>query len=201
MTALSFAVTWDYRCPFARNAHEHIVAALQAGAPWDVRFVPFSLNQAHVEEGGADVWDDPAQAENLLATQVGIVLRDRYPDDFLRVHDALFAARHDQSRDIRRRDELEAVLEEQRVDAAKVLAEVDDGWPLEAFRKEHEASVSDHHVFGVPTFIAGDRAVFVRVMNRPKGDAELAASTIERVMDLVTGWAELNEFKATTIPR
>jgi protein-disulfide isomerase-like protein with CxxC motif len=201
MTALSFAVTWDYRCPFARNAHEHIVAALQAGAPWEVRFVPFSLNQAHVAEGGADVWDDPAQAENLLANQVGLVLRDRHPDDFLRVHNALFAARHDQARDLRRRDELEAVLQEQGVDAAQVFAEIDDGWPLEAFRKEHEASVSDHHVFGVPTFIAGDRAVFVRVMNRPQGDAAVATSTIERVMDLVTGWAELNEFKATTIPR
>ena len=38
-----FAVTWDYRCPFARNAHEHIIEALRAGAPWSVRFVPFSF--------------------------------------------------------------------------------------------------------------------------------------------------------------
>jgi len=201
MTALRFAVTWDYRCPFARNAHEHIVAALQAGADWDVRFLPFSLNQAHVEEGGTDVWDDPAQAPNLLAMQVGIVLRDRFPDDFLRVHNALFAARHDQARDIRERDELEAVLEEQGVEAAKVFAEVDDGWPLETFRKEHEQWVGSHRVFGVPTFIDGDRAIFVRLMNRPRGDALLATSTIERVMDLVTGWPELNEFKAASIPR
>jgi hypothetical protein len=201
MTALRFAVTWDYRCPFARNAHEHIVAALEAGAPWEVRFVPFSLNQAHVEEGGADVWDDPAQAMNLLAMEVGIVLRDRFPDDFLRVHNALFSARHDQARDIRERDELAAVLAEQGVDAARVLAEVDDGWPLEAFRKEHEQGVNEHRVFGVPTFIEGDRAVFVRLMNRPRGDAALATSTIERVMDLVTGFPELNEFKATSIPR
>ena len=28
---LSFGVTFDYRCPFARNAHEHLVAGLQAG--------------------------------------------------------------------------------------------------------------------------------------------------------------------------
>jgi len=40
---LSFAVTWDYRCPFARNAHEHLLTALESGADWDVRFVPFSL--------------------------------------------------------------------------------------------------------------------------------------------------------------
>ena len=32
----SFAVTWDYRCPFARNAHEHLAAALAGGADWEV---------------------------------------------------------------------------------------------------------------------------------------------------------------------
>lgn len=46
----SFAVTWDYRCPFARNAVEHVLLGLEAGAPWEVRFAPFSLNQAHVRE-------------------------------------------------------------------------------------------------------------------------------------------------------
>jgi len=38
-----FSVTWDYRCPFARNAHEFLVAALKDGAPFDVEFVPFTL--------------------------------------------------------------------------------------------------------------------------------------------------------------
>jgi hypothetical protein len=50
MTAV-FAVTWDYRCPFARNAHEHVLTGLTAGADWQVTFVPFSLGQVHVEEG------------------------------------------------------------------------------------------------------------------------------------------------------
>ena len=27
----TFSVTWDYRCPFARNAHEHIVVGLDVG--------------------------------------------------------------------------------------------------------------------------------------------------------------------------
>src|SRR5438874_13413158 len=66
----SFAVTWDYRCPFARNAHEHLLTALEAGAPWDVTFSPFSLDQVHVEEGGTPVWEDPEKARNLLAMQV-----------------------------------------------------------------------------------------------------------------------------------
>jgi len=57
-----------------------------------------------------------------------------------------------------------------------------------------------HHVWGVPTFIIGDRAVFVRLMHRPDGDAALATATIERVLGLLD-WPDLNEFKHTTVPR
>ena len=56
-------------------------------------------------------------------------------------------------------------------------------------------------MFGVPTFVAGDQAVFVRVMHRPGEDREGARRTIERVLDLLSGWVDLNEFKRTTIPR
>jgi protein-disulfide isomerase len=197
----AFSVTWDYRCPFARNAHEHVVAALQAGAPWDVTFVPFSLNQVHVPEGGTDVWEDPNAQASLLAMQVGIAVRELQPDAFLKVHLALFTARHDQGRDIREESELRAVLAEQGADADAVFAAIAEGWPLETFRKEHEVAATANAVWGVPTFIAGDQAVFVRLMNRPDGDAKLATTTIERVVDLVGGWPELNEFKHTSISR
>jgi len=29
---MRFGVNWDYRCPFARNLHEHLVLALSDGA-------------------------------------------------------------------------------------------------------------------------------------------------------------------------
>ena len=58
----------------------------------------------------------------------------------------------------------------------------------------------------MPTFIADDlqgesQSVFVRLMDRPRGDIELATKTVDRVLDLVTGWPGLNEFKHTSIPR
>lgn len=199
--SLSFAVTFDYRCPFARNAHEHVVTALSAGAPWNVEFLPFSLSQAHVEDGGLPVWDDPSQRPGLLAGEVGIVVRDRFPEAFPKVHLALFALRHDEGKDLRDERAVAEVLAAAGLDPAEVLAEVRDGWPLEAYRKAHEAAVAEHQVFGVPTFIVGDAAVFVRLMTRPKGDAALARATVEHVLDLVTGHPELNEFKHTTIPR
>jgi hypothetical protein len=41
----------------------------------------------------------------------------------------------------------------------------------------------------------------VRLLSRPRGDAELARTTIERVLDLAGGWSDLNELKHTSVPR
>jgi len=201
VSSRSFAVTYDYRCPFARNVHEHLVTALQGGAEWDVEFAPFSLSQAHVEEGGVSVWDDPDKASHLLAMEAGIAVRDKFPERFPEVHIALFAARHDEGRDLREEAVVRDVLRASGVDDDEVIAAVADGGPHEAFRKAHEAAVDQHRVFGVPTFVIDDRAVFVRVMTRPAGDVAVATSTIEHVLDLLAGHPELNEFKHTTIAR
>lgn len=201
VSTASFSVTFDYLCPFARNAHEHVVAGLGAGAAWDVTFTPFSLLQAHVEEGGEPVWTLAEPAKGVLALEVGIVVRDRFPERFGAAHVGLFAARHDDGRDIGDPAVLRAVLADAGVPADEVFAQIDDGWPRKELQAAHEAAVADHEVFGVPTFVAGDRAVFVRLMTRPAGDGALARATIDRVLDLVVDHPELNEFKATTIPR
>jgi predicted DsbA family dithiol-disulfide isomerase len=198
----SFSVSWDYRCPFARNVHEYLVAALQAGgdAAWDVTFQAFSLDQSHVEEGEPAVWDVPDRYPALLANQVGIVVRDRFPDQFLDLHVAMFAARHDRALDTRRKPVLDQVITEVGLDPEPVWAAIEDGWPLETFRKEHEAAVA-LDAFGVPTFVVGDRATFVRLLDRPQGDAAKATATVSRLVDLLTGWPALNEFKHTQLPR
>ncbi|HVB92089.1 MAG TPA: DsbA family protein [Acidimicrobiales bacterium] len=196
-----FSVTWDYRCPFARNAHEHIVSALADGADWDVTFLPFSLSQAHVPEGGTPVWDDPAKAGDLLALAAGVVVRDRYPEKFGTAHDALFAARHDEGLDLREAAVVSAVLDRSGVPGSEVLAELETGRALVEVRQAHQQAVEEWGVFGVPTFIVEGRAVFVRLMSRPGGDAALARRTIENVVQLFETQPELNEFKCTTLSR
>lgn len=195
----SFAVTWDYRCPFARIAHLHVVEGLRAGADWQVTFTPFSLGQVHLDDGDPDVWDDPAAEPGRLPTQIGLVVRDQYPESFLDVHEALFEARHTQGRDLRDETVLREVVAAHGLDADAVLdAARTKG--LEVLRDEHLRAIADHDVWGVPTFIAGGQAVFVRLMDPPAGDRELAVRTVERVVDLLTGWPQLNEFKHTSIP-
>jgi hypothetical protein len=196
-----FAVTWDYRCPFARNAHEHLVLALADGAGWDVTFLPFSLSQTHVPEGGTPVWDDPAKANDLTALAAGVVVRDQYPDRFLDAHLALFTARHDDGLDLRLPEVVSGVLDQAEVPGDKVLAEIESGAPVQEIRRAHELAVSRWDVFGVPTYVVDDRAVFVRLMSRPEGDAVLARRTMEGVLGLFETMPDLNEFKHTTLDR
>jgi hypothetical protein len=195
-----FAVTWDYRCPFARNVHDHVATALQAGADWEVTFVPFSLGQVHVPEGEPAIWGRWEEDSGLLALQAGVVVRDKLPERFLDVHLALFALRHEQGGQLRDRDAVRQVLVEQGIDADLVFAEIDSGAAIEKVREEHEAAAKQHDVWGVPTFIVEDQAAFVRFMHRPEGDGDEARRSIERVLDLLE-WPDLNEFKHTSIPR
>lgn len=198
----TFAVTWDYRCPFARNAHEHVLTGLATGADWDVTFLPFSLGQVHVEEGQPSVWEMPEQDSGILVLQAGVVVRDEFSAQFPAVHRALFAARHDDALKLEQPDVVRAVLREHDVPDDLVFSRIDSGEALRRVRAEHEQYAESHSVWGVPTFIAGEQAVFVRFMHRAQAGADPAESikTIERTVDLLN-WADLNEFKHTSIPR
>jgi 2-hydroxychromene-2-carboxylate isomerase len=196
----AFALTYDYRCPYARIAHDHVLTALRDGADWDVTFLPFSLGQVHVAEGEPPVWERPEADSGLLALQASIAARDAQPDHFLAVHQALFDHRHAAGGQLRTRDDLTPVLAATGVDVERLWAEVDSGRPLATVEKEHTAFAESHNVWGVPTFIVGDAAVFVRLMHLPDGDGVMARATIERVLEQVR-WPILNEFKHTSIPR
>jgi 2-hydroxychromene-2-carboxylate isomerase len=195
-----FAVTWDYRCPFAFNAHDHVVEALEAGADWQVTFIPFSLGQVHVGDGEVDIWDRPDDDSGLLALQAGTVVRDLAPDHFLRVHRELFRVRHVHAKKLKDPAVVREVLDRVGVDTDAVFEAIADGSALATVRKEHEAAVAEHRVWGVPTFVVGDQASFVRLMHPSTGDADESRRVVERIIELL-GWPELNEFKHTSVPR
>ncbi len=198
-----FAVTFDYLCPFARNAHEHLLTGLAAGAGWDVTFRPYSLAQGHVEEGATAVWDheDPFRRPGVLALAAGIAVRDHDPAAFRAAHAELFAARHDHGQDLKDREVVRAALERAGLDGGAVLRTVAEQDVLSRVREEHQTVVDEHQVWGVPTFIGAERAAFVRLLERPEEDADTAIAAIEQVVDLLDGARVLHEFKQTDLPR
>jgi 2-hydroxychromene-2-carboxylate isomerase len=199
----AFAITFDYRCPFARNLNEHVLTGLAAGAGWAVDFVPFSLGQLHAEDAEVGPWQAPEKDTGLLALQVGVVVRDHYPARFGQVHRALFALRHDRALPLADRAELERLVEELGLPVDDVFAPIESGAALDVVRAEHEKVAASHAVWGVPTLLMGESAVFIRVMDRSDLGAEPqhAIAVVERALGLLAGWPELNEYKHTTIPR
>jgi hypothetical protein len=189
-------VSFDYRCPFARNAHESVVWGLQQGRDWNVRFLPFSLDQAHVEEGEPPVWDRPPaeRGTGLLALEWGIAVRDSFSERFLDWHVAAFAQRHDHGKKLADEAVLREAAASVGIDPDAVAAEVASGRPLKVLAGEHTEGVKQWAIFGVPTFVAGAQAVFVRLMTRGEPD------DVDRVLDLLE-WPDLNEFKHTRVPR
>ena len=192
----SIAVTFDYRCPFAYNGNAAAVAAQRAGADLDVRYVAFSLDQVHVPEGEPPVWErEPgAWGSGVLALLYGIAVRDQFPDQFFDAHLSLFAARHERGEKLGDENVVRAAVEAAGLDADAVAAEVWSGRPLKTLAAEHTEMVDNYEVFGVPTFVEGDEAVFIRFMERGRVD------DLERALELLQ-WSRLNEFKRTRIAR
>ena len=195
----SFQLSFDYRCPFAKNLHLHLVTALRAGADFDVTFVPWTLSQSHRIEGAEDVWNDPAFDAALLPLAVGVSVRDRQPDFFLAAHEALFRARHERAIRLVNFDEIESVLAPLGVDVASVQADVATRRPHEVIAQNY-LDFSRFEAFGVPTFVVGNDATFVRYMTAPSDDAQASVRIIQSLVSLITLEPGLNEFKHTRIP-
>jgi predicted DsbA family dithiol-disulfide isomerase len=190
------AVTFDYRCPFARNAHEAVAQALRDGADLDIRFVPFSLDQVHAAEGEPPVWERPRDewGTGTTALLYGLAVRDSFPDTFLDAHLALFAARHDHGKKLGKELVVQEAIASVGLDVDAVADVALSGGPLKTLAAEHDEMVQQHAVFGVPTFVEGDEAVFIRFMERGRVD------DLTRSLDLLD-WSRLNEFKRTKVPR
>lgn len=192
----SIAVTFDYRCPFAYNGNLATIGAVRGGADLDVRYVAFSLDQVHVAEGEAPVWDrDPAAwGSGVRALLFGIAVRDHFPEQFLDAHLELFAARHVHGLQLADPAVLRDAVARAGLDPDEVERRAGLPETLATLAREHTEMVQGYEVFGVPTFIEGDEAVFIRFMDRGNVDDVL------RALDLLQ-WSDLNEFKRTRIPR
>ncbi|CAN5833595.1 hypothetical protein BH23ACT5_BH23ACT5_04250 [soil metagenome] len=190
---MQFEITFDYLCPFARNAHEAVLDGLGGGFEWKVTFRPFSLSQAHVEEGQPEVFGD-LTAPGIRALHWSLAVRDAQPERFGEAHVALFAARHDHGLDISDETVLASALEDAGVDVYAAAALESSGGPARTLAAEHAEGVEMWGVFGVPTFVKDDVATFVRFMERGNVDH------LVQVLDLL-GWHGLNEFKRTRVPR
>jgi protein-disulfide isomerase-like protein with CxxC motif len=195
-----FTINFDYLCPFARIANEIVVKAIEGGADHEVTYRAFSLSQVHTEEGEPQVWHTEPRPSGVTALEYGLAVRDEFPEAFPAVHLALFSARHDSGLNINDLEVVRAAVAAGGIDPDEVAKVVVSGQPARTLEEDHNWGVDGYRAFGVPTFVIDDRAVFIRLMQRKTDPAE-ARETLDRLLDTLTGWPELNELKATRIPR
>ena len=199
MSLPSFAVSFDYRCPFAKNIHLHLIAALRDGADFEVTFEPWTLSQGHRADGAPDVWDDPAKEADLLALAYGVAVRDTQPREaFLEAHEALFRARHERGIRLASVEEIERVLADTSIDLDVVRSDVASRRPYDVIAETYRR-FGKLEAFGVPTFVVGNDATFVRYMTPPTEDADSTA-IISSLVTLMATNPQLNEFKHTRLP-
>lgn len=196
----TFDLSFDYRCPFAKNLHLHVIKALDAGADFSVTFVPWTMSQGYKSDDAPDVWDDPAHDADLLSLVASVSVRDQQSALFLRAHEALFRARHERAIRLVTLEEIDEVLGPLGVDLVKVRADIASRRPHavigESFRRFEK-----FEAFGVPTFVVGDDATFVRYMESPTDDARASIDLIDSLVTMISMRPDLNEFKHTRLPR
>ncbi len=199
MVVRSFQLSYDYRCPFAKNIHLHVIAALRAGAEYDVTFAPWTMSQGYKTDGAPDVWDDESRDAEHLALAVSISVRDEQPAAFLDVHEALFRARHERGVRLVTLEEISHALDGVSVDLPQVFTDVASRRPHkvlgESFREFER-----YDAFGVPTFVIEGDATFVRYMNAPDGPPATSIGVIDSLLTLMSDQSALNEFKHTRVP-
>jgi hypothetical protein len=195
----SFDLSYDYRCPFAKNIHLHVLKALEAGADFDVNFVPWTMSQGYQEDGAPGVWNDPKFDAERLSLAVSVSVRDQQPDLFYAAHEALFRARHEQAIRLVTFEEIDRVLGPLGVDVEQVRIDVASRRPHEVIGKCFE-EFSTYEAFGVPTFVVDGDATFVRYMVPPTDGAAASVKLIESLITLMAQKPNLNEFKHTRLP-
>jgi hypothetical protein len=195
----TFQISYDYRCPFAKNLHLHVVSALRAGGDFDVTFVPWTMSQGYKLADAPDVWNDPARDDELLALAVSTSIRDQQPDLFLDAHEALFRARHEDAVRLVTREEIAGVLAPIGVDLDTVFEDVDARRPHKVIGESFQ-EFEGYEAFGVPTIVIGDDATFVRYMETPSANAQASIDLINSLIDLMSTKSALNEFKHTRVP-
>lgn len=198
MTTPSFKLNYDYRCPFAKIMHLHVLNALKGGATFDVTFMPWSLNQPHRHDGDPDVWDDPRRDGDLYALAASVSVRDQQPEHFLAAHEALFLARHADGVALKSDADVLPILEALGVDVALVREDIASRRPHKVIGESHH-ELDPYEPFGVPTFFVGDRGVFVRYMDDPTEDTQASAALIDQLVSMIVNQGAINEFKHTTL--
>ena len=159
-----FDVYYDYVCPYVYRGAEwvdRLERALEGQVRANWRY--FSLHQVnHPEKDTWKVWEQPLVDEGWQAQRYGPALRcfwgaeaaRRQGDEaFRRFHLALLRARFEGNHDLADPNTVLEAARTAELDLARFEEDLADPSCLERLAADHTTAVSEHNVFGTPTFV------------------------------------------------
>ena len=156
------------------NAAVWLDKARAAGFEVDVTWRAFVLDEAARRDGAA-LWERPEdqRGRSFLSLLAGKAAARQGREQFERFHRALLAARHDGGRiRLDRPGPLVEIAEAQGLDGDRLARDLEDPDLLAEVAADHKEAVSDHGVFGTPTFLfENGQSVFLKTFIPPDDEA------------------------------
>ena len=148
--------------------------AREQGRDFEVRWRYFSLTQVNSKDEGWTVWDaaEEEPVRGRLAFKAAEAARRQGAFD--RFHLPLLEARHVRHRDLEELDDVREAAREAGLDLVRFDRDLTSPDILEPLARDHREAVSEHGVFGTPTFVFEDGAsAYVRIRPAPEGPEAL----------------------------
>jgi predicted DsbA family dithiol-disulfide isomerase len=163
---------WLRRCEEEARAERRSLA---------VDWRTFSLEQVNSKTPEVHAWDQPERRwRGVAALAAAQAARRLDPARFPAFHVGLFEARHEAARDLSDPAVLDAVAVAAGYDRAAFAAARASAEAWREVGRDHEAAVA-RGVFGTPTLVFGERAVFVKM--QPVPEEESALALLDEVVD------------------
>jgi len=147
----------------------------------DVRWSYFSLTQVNSKVEGWTIWGEVgagADVRGRAGFMAAEAARRQDPDGtrFERFHMELLRQRHELEAPIDAPEALSAAAGAAGLDLERFERDRQDPAMLQALARDHQRAVSEHGVFGTPTFVLADgQAAYVRLRPAPANPDEALA--------------------------
>jgi predicted DsbA family dithiol-disulfide isomerase len=194
---IELEVFFDYLCPFVYRAS--VLLQNLSRSHVNVNWRYFSLTQVNSKDDGWTVWDAPAseRVRGRLAFMAAEAarLQDRFKD----FHMALLQARHRDRLDVDQLDVVERVAIDSGLDLERFRRDLAGADILESLARDHLQAVSEHGVFGTPTFVFPDGAsAYIRLAEAP--EAADSIRVFDRLLAIAAGEPAILEIKRPRKP-
>jgi len=196
-------VFYDYGCPYVYAAATWLRdLKSKLGDDLQITWKYFPLEQVNSgEDPDWKLWEQPADyvSRGRMAFHGAIAARRQGDDAFNAFHYALFDAKHQDNKNLGRRQVVLDVAKSAGLDMTRFEADLDDASLLQQIGADYEEGRTTYGVFGTPTLVFPDgSAAYLKMRPAPTPDRSL--EVWNKVRGFIEGEPDIAEIKRPVKP-